>query len=89
MLRKIGRLRAGDRRRVGEPVKGSPLTLPLPCDMRGCEQQNLRVITKRKTPVGVSFFLEQHFCSSKVVDSKEQITVIFKGGLKSVQPLTK
>ena len=23
-----------------------------------------------------------------VVDSKEQITVIFKGGLKSVQPLT-
>ena len=44
---------------------------------------------KRKTPVGVSFFLEQHFCSAKVVDSKEQITVIFKGGLKSVQPLTK
>ena len=24
-----------------------------------------------------------------VVDSKEQIAVIFKGGLKSVQPLTK
>ena len=24
-----------------------------------------------------------------VVDSKEQVTVIFKGGLKSVQPLTK
>lgn len=23
-----------------------------------------------------------------VVDSKEQVTVIFKGGLKSVQPLT-
>ena len=44
---------------------------------------------KRKTPVEVSFFLEQHFCSAKVVDSKEQITVIFKGGLKSVQPLTK
>ena len=44
---------------------------------------------KRKTPVGVSFFLEQHFCPAKVVDSKEQITVIFKGGLKSVQPLAK
>ena len=48
-----------------------------------------RPLQKRKTPLRVSFFLEQHFCSAKVLDSKEQITVIFKGGLKSVQPLTK
>ena len=30
-------------------------------------QQNLWAITKRKTPLRVSFFLEQHFCSAKVV----------------------
>ena len=39
----------------GETRKGFPLTLPLPCDMRGCEQQNLRVITKRKTTLWVVF----------------------------------
>ena len=39
-----GRLNAS-----GETRKGFPLTLPLPCDMRGCEQQNLRVITERNT----------------------------------------
>ncbi len=32
----------------GETRKGFPLTLPLPCDMRGCEQQNLWVITKEE-----------------------------------------
>ena len=42
----------------GETRKGFPLTLPLPCDMRGCEQQNLWVITKRNTirQDGVSFW---------------------------------
>ena len=49
-------------------LRGAALTLPLPCDMRGCEQQNLRVITERNTirQDGV-FFLEQHFCYAKVV----------------------
>ena len=46
LLCKIGRLRAGDWTRAGEPVKGSPLTLPLPCDIREFGQQNLRVATK-------------------------------------------
>ena len=49
LLRKIGRLRAGDRTREGEPVKGSPLTLPLPCGGRECRQQNLWAVTKRNT----------------------------------------
>ena len=59
LLRKSGRLRAGDGTRVGEPVKGSPLTLPLPCGGRECRQQNLWTITKRNTirQDGV-FFLE-------------------------------
>ena len=40
----------------GETRKGFPLTLPLPCDMRGCEQQNLRVVTKTKPhPKGWGF----------------------------------
>ena len=39
----------------GETRKGFPLTLPLPCDMRGCEQQNLWVITKRKTSLWMVF----------------------------------
>ena len=33
---------------MGEPVKGSLLTLPLPCGGRECGQQNLWAITKRK-----------------------------------------
>ena len=59
MLCKSGRLRAGDRTRVGEPVKGSPLTLPLPCGGRECRQQSLWAVTKRNTirQDGV-FFLE-------------------------------
>ena len=32
----------------GETRKGFPLTLPLPCDMRGCEQQDLRAVTKEE-----------------------------------------
>ena len=55
LLRKSGRLRAGDGTRVGEPVKGSPLTLPLPCDVRECRQQNLWAIPKRKTSLWVVF----------------------------------
>ena len=56
LLCKIGRLRAGDWTRAGEPVKGSPLTLPLPCDIREFGQQNLRVATKKPFPSGNGFF---------------------------------
>ena len=43
---------------MGEPVKGSPLTLPLPCGGRECRQQNLWTITERNTirQDGVSFW---------------------------------
>ena len=55
----------------GETRKGFPLTLPLPCDMRGCEQQNLRVITKRNTPsdrMGY-FFLEMYHSTGELAAS--------------------
>ena len=41
-------------------------------------------------PVPAELFLEAGMFEGDpiVVDSKEQVTVIFKGGLKSVQPLT-
>lgn len=47
--------RAETETRVGEPVKGSPLTLPLPCGGRECRQQNLWTITKHH-PIGWCFF---------------------------------
>ena len=44
--------RAETETRVGEPVKGSPLTLPPPCGGQECRQQNLWAI-KKTTPGGV------------------------------------
>ena len=38
--------------------------------------------------LGLGIMLAANEVPRIVVDSKEQVTVIFKGGLKSVQPLT-
>jgi|GEM_PF-6133607 len=48
--------RAETETRAGEPVKGSPLTLPLPCGGRECRQQNLWTTTKHH-PIGWCFFV--------------------------------
>ena len=79
----------------GKPDEGFPCIHSFPCDIQECARaakpvSNHTILDGIKNrPMEYDDRIVRQLLECVVVDSKEQITVIFKGGLKSVQPLTK
>ena len=65
LLRKSGRLRAGDLTCKGNPTKVSLAHIPFLAAYKGAHgQQNLWAVTKRQTSIRVPAFLTHRFCAA-------------------------